>query len=158
MTISPPQPRPIETPYAGCRFRSRTEARWARFFDHLRIVWDYEPEGFHLRSGPYLPDFWLPDQGCWFEVKGEEPTVTDRAFTVAGQLAEATGHDLYLAWGYIPNHTIDKYFAAGAWDHDYEFNLSTGEFGRRRAIPYDQTLAEAYDVARGARFEHGEGG
>lgn len=62
----------IETRYAGCRFRSRLEARWAVFFDALGIEWDYEPEGFELESGRYLPDFLLPDCGTWIEVKGLE--------------------------------------------------------------------------------------
>lgn len=30
---------PIQTRYAGCLFRSRLEARWAVFFDHLGIRW-----------------------------------------------------------------------------------------------------------------------
>ena len=69
----------IETRYAGCRFRSRLEARWAVFFDHLGIRWEYEPQGFELPSGPYLPDFLLRDLTgdarngkTWFEVKNEE--------------------------------------------------------------------------------------
>ena len=50
--------KPIETLYHGCRFRSRLEARWAVFFDALRVPWEYEPEGFKLPSGKlYLPDF-----------------------------------------------------------------------------------------------------
>jgi hypothetical protein len=47
----------IETNYAGCRFRSRLEARWAVFFDVLQIKWQYEPEGFETEFGWYLPDF-----------------------------------------------------------------------------------------------------
>jgi hypothetical protein len=63
--------RPIETRYAGCRFRSRLEARWAVFFDEMRIPWQYEVEGFTLSDGHrYLPDFLLPDCGTWIEVKG----------------------------------------------------------------------------------------
>lgn len=69
----------IETRYAGCRFRSRLEARWAVFFDTLGISWEYEPEGLlvswrlTLDEGRfrYLPDFRLPDLGLWAEVKGE---------------------------------------------------------------------------------------
>jgi hypothetical protein len=62
----------IETKYAGCRFRSRAEARWAVFFDHMGIGWEHEPEGFETSIGRYLPDFriqtgdWYP---YWFEVK-----------------------------------------------------------------------------------------
>lgn len=61
----------IETRYAGCRFRSRLEARWAVFFDALGVTWEYEPEGFELPSGRYLPDFriHLKKQDRWFEVK-----------------------------------------------------------------------------------------
>lgn len=61
----------IETEYAGCRFRSRLEARWAVVFDHLGIRWEYEPEGLELDGVRYLPDFRLPDMdGLYAEVKG----------------------------------------------------------------------------------------
>lgn len=50
----------IETEYAGCRFRSRLEARWAVFFDALDIRWQYEVEGYETPEGRYLPDFLLP--------------------------------------------------------------------------------------------------
>lgn len=63
--------KPIETRYAGCRFRSRLEARWAVVFDHLEIQWQYEPQGFEIPGGGrYLPDFWLASLGLWAEVKG----------------------------------------------------------------------------------------
>jgi len=67
----------IETHYAGCKFRSRLEARWAVFFDTLGIEWQYEPEGFNVpdlagkTKWRYLPDFWLPKSDTWVEVKGD---------------------------------------------------------------------------------------
>jgi len=42
--------RPIETKYAGPLFRSRTEARWAVFFDAAGIEWQYEHEGFNVNG------------------------------------------------------------------------------------------------------------
>lgn len=62
----------IETSYAGCRFRSRLEARWAVFFDSLKVLWQYEPQGYTVGpdATPYLPDFWLPEMELWVEVKG----------------------------------------------------------------------------------------
>jgi hypothetical protein len=60
----------IETEYAGCRFRSRLEARWAVFFDKLGAPWEYEAQGFEAPAGRYLPDFWLPTLEMWVEVKG----------------------------------------------------------------------------------------
>lgn len=68
-------PKAIETSYAGCRFRSRLEARWAVFFDQVGIKWEYEPEGFEIGSmhddppRNYLPDFYLPSTSTWVEVK-----------------------------------------------------------------------------------------
>lgn len=62
--------KPIETHYNGYRFRSRLEARWAVFFDAAGIKYEYEPEGFELKSGKkYLPDFWLPDFKIYVEIK-----------------------------------------------------------------------------------------
>ncbi len=62
----------IPTEYAGYLFRSRLEARWAVFFDKLGIRWVYEYEGLILSDGThYLPDFYLPDFHCYFEVKGK---------------------------------------------------------------------------------------
>jgi hypothetical protein len=61
----------IETRYAGVLFRSRTEARWAKFWDELDIKWDYEPQGFIAAGIPYLPDFVaFPALGMlWVEIK-----------------------------------------------------------------------------------------
>lgn len=59
----------IETRYAGCRFRSRLEARWAVFFDALGLRWDYEPQGYVIDGEPYLPDFLLPGLRLFVEVK-----------------------------------------------------------------------------------------
>jgi hypothetical protein len=64
----------IETQYNGYHFRSRLEARWAVFFDTLGVRWEYEKEGYELETGErYLPDFWLPDERIWIEVKGDMP-------------------------------------------------------------------------------------
>ena len=63
----------IPTLYAGVLFRSRTEARYALFWDRLGITWDYEPQGFVTTAGvPYLPDFAIfPALGrLWVEIKG----------------------------------------------------------------------------------------
>jgi hypothetical protein len=94
----------IDTRYAGCRFRSRLEARWAVFFDHMGIVWEYEPQGFEVSrriTDPggdtrfrYLPDFWLPELqgGVWGEVKGSlTPADTKRLYDAAASLSSADG-------------------------------------------------------------------
>jgi hypothetical protein len=64
-------PKPIPTKYAHTTFRSRLEARWAVFFDVLKIERPYETEGYQLRHGWYVPDFWLKTVRMWAEVKPE---------------------------------------------------------------------------------------
>lgn len=68
----------LPTFYAGTKFRSRLEARWAIFFDHCGIKWEYEPEGYLLEDGTcYLPDFLLHglvgrvEGDLFVEVKGK---------------------------------------------------------------------------------------
>lgn len=101
----------LDTTYAGCRFRSRLEARWAVLLDHLDIRWEYEPQGYevsHRVTGAegafrYLPDFWLPDLGVWGEVKGdlsddEAARLVDAAASLSsndsGGCHDDGGHDL----------------------------------------------------------------
>ena len=61
----------IPTKYNNHLFRSRTEARWAVFFDVAKIQYYYEPEGIRIHDSiNYLPDFYLPESKTWFEAKG----------------------------------------------------------------------------------------
>lgn len=76
--------RAIETRYAGCRFRSRLEARWAVFFNALNIPWVYEPQGYAFAGRAYLPDFLLPQSATWVEVKGHEAALDKPFLTIAG--------------------------------------------------------------------------
>jgi hypothetical protein len=85
----------IETAYNGVTFRSRTEARWAVFFDAAGIPWQYEPEGFEFCGERYVPDFWLPREQTYFEVKGELPALDtlDRLY----RFSSVSGERLLLA-------------------------------------------------------------
>lgn len=61
----------IPTLYRGVLHRSRTEARWARFWYALGIKADYEPQGFVAAGIPYLPDFavYAGLGTLWVEIK-----------------------------------------------------------------------------------------
>lgn len=173
----PPSPRPrvqsIETHYAGCRFRSRLEARWAVFLDHLHIDWEFEPQGFELPSGRYLPDFristGLPDAPeFWIEVKGPVPDT--REVTVASETNLYVG-PLIILVGDIPR----RRGAGTAWlfqrdgRDGYEWVMTTPEQAML-AVAYPGQhrpeylgsgpgrYEEALTAARSARFEHGERG
>jgi hypothetical protein len=190
----------IETRYAGCRFRSRTEARWCRFFNALGIPWQYEPQGFAISDDAYLPDFYLPQSRTWVEVKGTEQDFVAKgaiyAAAAAGALPETEG-----SWGsdagllvlgpvpdvahgdLLPTHTLIQHEAGvglhrsfvafhsqrslqcvGTW---LESSVPP-ELPPRREIPFTAAsvfrdadvmdhAARAYQAARSARFEHGEG-
>ena len=62
---------PIPTWFDGVLYRSRLEARYAKFFTELGVVFEYETQGFDVDGVWYLPDFMLPLAGgiVWAEVK-----------------------------------------------------------------------------------------
>lgn len=88
----------IQTNYRGVRYRSRTEARWAVFFDKLGIEAIHEGEGYDLNGQWYLCDFWLPASKTWFEVKGIDPN--DLEIEKARRLSEASGRLVLIAVGH----------------------------------------------------------
>lgn len=112
-----PHHRAITTRYKGFAFRSRLEARWAVFFDHLGIRWDYEPEGYELGNGlRYLPDFWLPDLKLWVEIKPDAPdeVTKEKAF----RLLQHGGHPVYITCGMPDRNGVLVYH-----DTDYEVKI-----------------------------------
>ena len=56
--------------YRGICFRSTFEVRFAKALDALGIAWLYEPQRFDLGACTYLPDFFLPESGVYWEIKG----------------------------------------------------------------------------------------
>ena len=118
-----PAMRAITTRYKGYSFRSRLEARWAVFFDHLKIRWEYEPEGFELGNGlRYLPDFWLPDVGIWVEVKPDAPD--DAAREKAWRLVQKSKRLLFMTNGMPDNFGSIFATCQGDWLHQHEFRAT----------------------------------
>lgn len=178
-------PKAIETRYAGCHFRSRLEARWAVFFDVLGIEWQYEPEGFELPSGWYLPDFLVGREGAlraWIEIKGQEPT--EREMALASELS-ARSHFTCVFHGDIPRSADEARipgisFSGGRSGSSPNWTALTysprtdpcafpGFDDRRRADGWgaawawgcrqvDVWVQRALDAARSARFEFGANG
>jgi hypothetical protein len=161
----------IETRYAGCRFRSRLEARWAVALDHMNIQWEFEPQGFDLPSGRYLPDFRITTARpgvpvFYIEVKGGMPDT--REFTVASEI------NLYVAPLVIFSGDIPRRRGAGtAWlmtspqQGEAIWTMSDPEQAMLTVVCPDETtrpttMGAVYDdaltAARSARFEHGERG
>ena len=56
-------------------FRSSWEANLARYYNYVGVEWQFEPktfifEGIRKGSVSYTPDFYLPKEDKWIEVKG----------------------------------------------------------------------------------------
>jgi hypothetical protein len=119
----------IPTVYNGTTFRSRTEARWAYFFDRQRISYQYEPEGFQTTEGWYLPDFRFseaPSQ-IFFEVKPDQPTKPE--YRLLRALADNALAHVFVAHGSpSANVFIEKVYASGRteqWFFAYEHETTT---------------------------------
>ena len=107
----------IETVYNGIHFRSRAEARWAVFFDALRIKYFYEPEGLIFSDGTcYLPDFFLPETNTFFEVKG---VMDGKSAKKIGLLLEQS--DKHVVVGY-PDMSFE---ASDDWEKNFPHSLSS---------------------------------
>lgn len=167
--------RAIETLYASCRFRSRTEARWAVFFDSLGVKWDYEVEGFVLPNGEwYLPDFRLRHHHTgeiwWVEIKGTAPTANELSkFESLISGAECAGGSLYVGLPHFdwPNSSeIVDYSrfktSRGSLDRcDFatcdSFYLVLDDFCKApRWATGESPFKAAIRSAKSARFEFGE--
>ena len=126
--------------YAGTRYRSRMEARWAVFMDHMGIKFEYESEGFELGGVCYLPDFYIPKLDVFMEIKnplaengGRKPKI----------LAEKSGKNVYLFvsnpatpnWDDYDREGATCYFSDGGIDHHFLWcECSTG---RHVGIEFD---------------------
>jgi hypothetical protein len=52
--------------------RSGFEVMYALILEKENIEWKYEPKCFQLLNGlRYTPDFYLPEQNLWIDVKGQ---------------------------------------------------------------------------------------
>lgn len=68
----------LETTVGGVTYRSRLEARWAIVFTMLGLRFQYEPTKLDIGlEKRYIPDFWLPTQGCFIEIKPGHPSAVE---------------------------------------------------------------------------------
>lgn len=152
----------IQTSYAGCRFRSRMEARWAVFFDAMGLTWSYEPEGFEVgHHGPYLPDFFVPYLGggvfCEVKPEGYRPIKAEVALWQA--FSEMLGRTFILLNGapdvrrYVGTNVRN---CAAEWTsysfaNEQKLYIEPNETDMRNDAPRAEI-----ERARSARFEFGE--
>jgi hypothetical protein len=99
-------------------------------------------------SVAYLPDFYLPQQGIWVEVKGPPPSFAEEDLCQC--LAVETRQPVIIAWGQPSWETVVICFTP---DGDRQLISLAGFLLRWASV---NTLAKAINAARSARWEHGE--
>lgn len=164
----------IQTVYDGHRFRSRMEARWAVFFDHMFIKYHYELEGYNLPSGRYLPDFYLPnfERGCFAEVK---PKFSVEEKMKCQELCDLAKKPVLLLEGppdFMCYIYLDPEHPRTAEEYLYGILNNRNKYGERMYVypgfekndlsflptDWDEKYASAVMLSRSARFEFGENG
>ncbi len=153
-----PRIRAIETRYAGCRFRSRTESRWAVFLDHLSIPWVYEEQGFDLGGVAYLPDFYLPDTAKYLEIKGPPINEIDADKVLRLAAAVKGAATVAVLQGDLPRESFTRTVGGiKCWAPKQD---GTPELVPSLWVvsPSAPAVDRALTAARSARFEHGEHG
>ena len=175
----------IPTQYAGYKFRSRLEARWAVAFDEWELDWNYEDQGYYVDTDigriKYLPDFWLSDSRQWVEVKGYlDPDGMHRLYYLACAMAKCgdDGADIAVL-GDMPRrrsilwpaqlHFHDRLWAV-PWSTEPGCPLARPRVAVEPTADMAQHLTDGFpfghpdwaedalDRARQARFEWGEHG
>lgn len=132
--------KPLETVYQGYRMRNRLEARWAVFFDELRLPWEYELEGFEVGDGiHYLPDFFLPDYDLFVEIK---PSLSLLSKPDWDKLARFISHHNMLLVAGTPGTEQMFLFPADEDTSDYWQELLNGDF--QDSLSWARTFIELH--------------
>ncbi len=140
---------PIQTKFNGRHYRSRMEARYAVLLHACRLPYEYEREGFGLEQGRYLPDFWLPTLGIFFEVKGWLPTSREK--DLCQGLADDTQRRVVISYG---DPGLETLLCGFAPEWHWTLIQTLPEF-LMQWLPPEIVLA-SIAIAQSARFEFGE--
>lgn len=119
--------------YNGNYYESKTEARWAAYFDYVGMPFIYEPESFIFRCRDlfihkYTPDFYLPEQNTYAEVK--YGNINNSAIDKILYLARFTGKTCLLLnrppkyghiYVYSPHDNTPEVAPTRQYSCDYEF-------------------------------------
>lgn len=177
--VSPPVIKAIETRYNGYNFRSRTEARWAVYFDnHFDFImgprkWVYEPEGLETPFGRYLLDFLITKNDvveAVIEIKPSSYVLTEsdalKLFAAAAHFhakytilikvapGDYTYHELFYTSHLIYTHVL----RAKDYTKTYALHKFKFEFPNTHGFGDIYKCESAIDAAKSARFEFGQSG
>jgi len=140
----------IETRYAGRRFRSRREARWAILFDELDLDWRYEPEGYVLPGNVhYLVDFELHLPGGRIQYVEVKPDLEENGKLAS--LVQESGHTGFVVAEPMLRAMVLRRCPLNGWLKCMPSEWLTKVSGRDQL-----SVQAASNAALSARWEHGE--
>lgn len=96
--------RSYATTYAGSRFRSRLEAKWAAFFDLVGWRWTYEP----FDTTGYIPDFLIHGRASFIVEVGPCEFLSEFSEKIAKPLAAFDRERPVVVFGVDPL-ILDEY-------------------------------------------------
>jgi hypothetical protein len=140
--------QPIQTFFDGYHFRSRTEARFAVMWRALGWPYQFEMQGFALKRGPFLPDFYLDDCAVFFEVKGIMPS--DQEVALCASLADEYDCTVFLVVGQPAHDAVVYRFVP----HEECFFSTLADELDSLGASSDE-ISRGVLCARAARFEFG---
>jgi hypothetical protein len=145
--------QPKQTHFDGILFETQLEASWAVFFKSLGIEYEYHNDRYGISNFRiYSPDFYLPEQKLFIEIKPDWPMFRDRR-RVLRDFARIKGSRLLVCIGSpaVRDYSLRIINARGV-----EWTI-TGRFGRIRnsqelalvrSDSYGVRLALSDDVAK----------
>ena len=158
----------LNTLYAGNYFRSRTEAKWAVYFDLIGVEWEYEKEGYDLGNGVfYLPDFWFPKHKMYGEVKATD-ILLDHEEDKARRLSLQSGLNVVILSGQPHCNSCVVFYPENMTDGVPRYRTDGVPFIEELVGKYGDIYYGEYEIEDGelgavaaltacmARFEHGE--
>ena len=134
-------------------------ARWSRFFQVLGIANDYVGFPEDREGSEFVPNFWLPWQGCWIGVEGAYPSKEQRDKILA--FARAKGKIVFILChcapivmnGDVVMNSLQYFTPENQWDGCMEFGICPcygsrhiGHLGSHN-VDYGQ-----YDTYRGCEY------
>ena len=94
------------------------------FFNTTGILYRYEHEGYSVGNTWYLPDFWLPEQSCYIEIKPKAPGAKE--LRLMKLLVKGTRSRGYIIPGEIPYpYPREAWITGYTWTKKGEFKEIT---------------------------------
>ena len=154
----------IETIWAGCKFRSRLEARWAVFFNAIGYtigedcLYEYQ-DVVSFDGTRYLPDFYFPKEKIYAEVKGTTEALQKDSkklgicidyggplsdgIIILGNIPDYTR----ISWGNIPMFPF-LYNYKGVIEENATFVYQKGYFGQRIVCKDSSIILKIFSYER----------